>query len=141
MASNNNNQIRETDNNKRHFNLTMDDLPDGTINNPIDLLLRAGNRTDLSKLLFFIQSPGLIGSEEFLQWAANADPAAVNALNYYRRHRRDQDHVNTSSNDNHHNINMARLEECYGEIFQGDNTHFISNMEHPHEFLSYTCAR
>ena len=43
MASNNNNEIRETDNDKGYFNLTMEDLPDGTINNPIDLLLRAGN--------------------------------------------------------------------------------------------------
>ena len=76
MASNiNNNTIRENGNNKRHVNLTMDDVPNGTINDTINLLLRAGNRTDLDKLLFFVQSPGLIGGDEFLQWASNADPS------------------------------------------------------------------
>ena len=60
MASNiNKNTIRENDNDKGHVNLTMDDVLNGTIDNTINLLLRAGNSMDLDKLLFFIQSPGL----------------------------------------------------------------------------------
>jgi len=134
MASNNNNEIRETDNDKGYFNLTMEDLPDGTINNPIDLLLRAGNGTGLNKLLFFIKSPGLIGGDEFLHWASDADPIAVEALRYYHQHHRDRAH--TSSDNAQRNINMAILAECYGEVLRGDSTYFISNMEHVHEFLS-----
>ena len=47
MASNNsNNTIRESDNEEGHINLTMDDVLNGTINNTINLLLRADNSTD-----------------------------------------------------------------------------------------------
>ena len=73
MATNKNNTIREIDNGKGYFNLTMDDFPDGTVDNPVDLLLRADNGTDISRLLFFIRSPGLIGGGEHLQWAAYAE--------------------------------------------------------------------
>jgi len=52
MASNINNS--ENGNDKRHVNLTMDNVPNGTIDNTINLLLRAGNGTGLNKLLFFI---------------------------------------------------------------------------------------
>ena len=140
MASNiNNNTIRENGNNKRHVNLTMDDVPNGTINDTINLLLRAGNRTDLDKLLFFVQSPGLIGGDDFLQWASDADPTAVVALQRYHRRLQDGDRntpILTTPNDNQLNINMATLAECYGEMIHGDSTYFISNMEHLHEFLS-----
>ena len=140
MASNiNNNTIRENGNNKRHVNLTMDDVPNGTINDTINLLLRAGNRTDLDKLLFFVQSPGLIGGDDFLQWASDADPTTVVALQRYHRRLQDSDRntpILTPPNDNQLNINMATLAECYGEMIHGDSTYFISNMEHLHEFLS-----
>ena len=139
MANNiNNNTIREIDNNKGHANLTMDDVLNGTIDNTINLLLRAGNRTDLDKLLFFIDSPGLIGSDEYLQWAPDADPSALIALQHYHRHLQDRDQIIhlTSPDDNQLNINMAALAECYGEMIHGDSTYFISNMEHMHEFLS-----
>ena len=66
----NNSTIREIDNDKGLANLTMDDVLNGTIDNAIDLLVRAGNSTDLDKLLFFIESPGLIGSEQYLHWAS-----------------------------------------------------------------------
>ena len=134
MASNiNNNTIRENGNDKRHVNLTMDDVPNGTINDTINLLLRAGNRTDLDKLLFFVQSPGLIGGDDFLQWASDADPTAVVALQRYHRRLQDGDRntpILTTHNDNQLNINMATLTECYGEMIHGDSTYFISNMEH-----------
>ena len=118
------------DNGKRHVNLTMDDVPNGTINDTINLLLCAGNRTDLNKLLFFIQSPGLIGSDNFLQWASDADPTVVVALQHYHHHLQDSDRTTpilTSPNDNQLNINMATLAECYGEMIHGDSTYFISN--------------
>ena len=76
----NNSTIREIDNDKGLANLTMDDVLNGTIDNAIDLLVRAGNSTDLDKLLFFIESPGLIGSEQYLHWALSADPNAVTTL-------------------------------------------------------------
>jgi len=136
MASNiNNNTIHENDNDKRHVNLTMDDVLNGTINDTINLLLRAGNRTDLDKLLFFVQSPGLIEGDDFLQWASDA----VVALQHYHRHLQNGDWntpILTPPNDNQLNINMATLAECYGEMIHGDSTYFISNMEHLHEFLS-----
>jgi len=140
MANNiNNNTIRECDNDKGLANLTMDDVLNGTIDNTINLLLRAGNRTDLDKLLFFIQSPGLIGSDDFLQWASHADPTAVVTLQHYHHHLQNNDRTNpihTSTNGNRLNINMATLAECYGEMIHGDSTYFISSMEHLHEFLS-----
>ena len=142
MANNNNNTtIRENDIDKGYFNLTMDEFPDGTVNNQIDLLLRAGNSTDLSKLLFFVRSPGLIRNDESLQWAPNADPIAVEALKYYRNHHQDgeritHNHASLSSDNTQRNINMAILAECYGELLHGDDTYFISNVERVHEFLS-----
>ena len=83
----------------------MDDVPNGTISDTINLLLRAGNSTDLDKLLFFVQSPGLIGGDDFLQWASNADPTAVVALQHYHRKLQDGDRntpIHTPpTNDNH----------------------------------------
>ena len=129
MANNINNIIREFDIDKGYFNLTMEDLPDRTVDNPIDLLLRAGDGTDLSKLLFFVRSPGLIGGDEYLQWSSDADPIAIEALEYYRNHHQDRKWTatinHTSSDNTQRNINMTILAECYGEVLQGDSTYFI----------------
>ena len=139
MATNKNNTIREIDNGKGYFNLTMDDFPDGTVDNPVDLLLRADNGTDISRLLFFIRSPGLIGGDEHLQWAACADPIAVEAIKYYHAHHQNREwiaHRHPSTRGTQRHINMAILAECYGEVIREDGTYFVSNMEHAHEFLS-----